>query len=47
VKETAVLSGDEAIVHVTYECFNEHGNIQVFYGILKSVSDGSQAKKGG
>jgi hypothetical protein len=39
VKETAVLYEGKDTVHVTYECFNEHGNIQVFNGIFERVVD--------
>jgi hypothetical protein len=37
VKETAVLSEDEDTVHVTYECFDEHGNAQIFHGIFERI----------
>ncbi len=38
VKETAVLSEDEATVHVTYESFDEHDNAQIFHGIFERIT---------
>ncbi|MBN1905131.1 MAG: hypothetical protein JW927_08545 [Deltaproteobacteria bacterium] len=37
VKETAVLSEDEDTVDVSYECYDEHGNDQIFHGIFERV----------
>ena len=41
VKETAVLSVTEDVVRVTYEIYNEHGNIQTAHGIFERIASSS------
>jgi hypothetical protein len=45
VKETAVLSEDEDTVDVSYECYDEHGNAQIFHGIFDRVDSSSKASE--
>lgn len=40
VKETAILSGAEDAVHVTYESYDEHGNVQVSRGVFERTTSG-------
>jgi hypothetical protein len=41
VKETAVLSEAEDIVRVTYESYDERGNIQIAHGIFERITSNS------
>ena len=41
VKETAVLSETEDIVRVTYEIYDERGNIQIAHGVFERTTSNS------
>ena len=41
VKETAVLSEAEDVVRVTYESYDERGNIQIAHGVFERITSNS------
>jgi hypothetical protein len=41
VKETAVLSETEDIVRVTYESYDEGGNLQISHGVFERTASRS------
>jgi hypothetical protein len=41
VKETAVLSEAQDIVRVTYESYDERGNIQIAHGVFERITSNS------